>query len=203
MAFNLDRMFDFSSREIRRFAREHQSEIFYAFAIDENLLCLNSEECAAATLDEYQRRWDARARSIARWEDLTPDDLQDAEFTLKLAAKYERLDRSDTQACLRVINEERSRRRERGNPYRMPEGIAELRSNTGDWCYQGFAQMEAKHGFDIDAYNDHSGLDESEQVSSAYAVAVDRLVAMLRERDVFACLRTSADFYATRVEHDD
>ncbi|WP_167881209.1 DUF4303 domain-containing protein [Leptospira gomenensis] len=40
--FDVKKLADFAQAEIERFSQEHQGEIFYAFAIDESRLCLNS-----------------------------------------------------------------------------------------------------------------------------------------------------------------
>lgn len=40
--FDVKKMADFAQAEIEKFSREHQGEIFYAFAIDDGRLCLNS-----------------------------------------------------------------------------------------------------------------------------------------------------------------
>jgi hypothetical protein len=42
MSFNLDSLLQKSIESIRDFSSQHANETFYAFAIDENLLCLNS-----------------------------------------------------------------------------------------------------------------------------------------------------------------
>ncbi len=81
--------------------------------------------------------------------------MRDEEFSLNLAEEYSGLDRSDEKAVLQVINEARSRRRSEGCDYHKDEGIKELRDNTGDWAYQGFADMEDENGFDDALYNDH------------------------------------------------
>jgi hypothetical protein len=62
MAFEIPRMLRFSAAAIAEFARRHEAETFYAFAIDASMLCLNSEECAAATLKKYQERWERYRR---------------------------------------------------------------------------------------------------------------------------------------------
>nr|PJZ91218.1 hypothetical protein CH379_19855 [Leptospira ellisii] len=40
--FDVKKLADFAQAEIERFSQEHQGDIFYAFAIDESRLCLNS-----------------------------------------------------------------------------------------------------------------------------------------------------------------
>jgi hypothetical protein len=201
MAFDVERLFEFCVAEIKRFAQTHQGETFYAFAVDEGLLCLNSEEAFARTLEKYQENWDHKIRPIERWEELSKWEVSDADQILEYSEEDDGLDRSDQKACLAVINEYRARERARGNQYRTAAGIKTIRQSTGAWAYQGFATMTDSVGFDDAAYQEHYGLSDEEQTTSAYGIAMDRLVQRLRESGVFECLRKAPDFYATRVEH--
>lgn len=140
--FDHDRLLAFALDRIERFAAEHSSETFYAFAIDAALLCLNSVERYDAMLAGFEKRG-------------------------------------------RLSDEER----------------AEVRADTGDWSYQGFAVMTAEHGFDERAYQEHYAAPDDEQPFTEYGRAMDRLVAALVDKRAFAYLRTTEDFYATRVEH--
>jgi hypothetical protein len=81
------------------------------------------------------------------------------------------------------------------------QAIATMRRETGDWAYQGFAEMGAEHGFDREAYQDHYNLDDAAQKTSAYGLAMDALLARLIARDAFASLRRTDDFLVIRVEH--
>lgn len=85
--------------------------------------------------------------------------------------------------------------------YQTEEDILGLKLNTGDWAYQGFAELGENEGFDQQAYEDHYYAEDEEQKTTAYGLAMDRLVAALVERDAFACLKRSPDFFANRVEH--
>ena len=85
--------------------------------------------------------------------------------------------------------------------YTDPKKILELKNNQGDWKYQGFADL-GDHGFDHEAYDWHYDSPEEEQTATAYAVAMDQLVAALVERDAFAALRRTDDFFVNRVEHN-
>lgn len=77
-----------------------------------------------------------------------------------------------------------------------------LRLNTGDWDYQGFADLTDSGGFHHPAYDQHYDANADEQPGTSYALAMDRLVDELRASGVFERLRRSADFFANRVEHD-
>jgi len=202
MAFDLDKLQRFCMAEMQRFAEDHQDEVFYAFAIDASLLCLNSEGQFAVTLQECQDEWDQKTRPIQRWEDLTDADVRDSDFLLGLHEKHSGLDRSDKEACLQVINKSRSQDREKGSPYCDPEEIRMLRENTGDWAYQGFADMRGSDGFDYDAYSEHYDMSDEEQKTSAYGTAMDKLIEHLRMSNAFECLNTAPTFYARRVEHN-
>lgn len=52
--FDLDQLFDVVQTSVRDFAASHGDETFYAFAIDADMLCLNSEEDFAESLAKYQ-----------------------------------------------------------------------------------------------------------------------------------------------------
>jgi hypothetical protein len=201
MTFDVTKLKRFCIAEIRRFAKDHQDETFYAFAIDASLLCLNSEQQFKRTLQEYRERWDFENRPIERWKDLTESDLSDAELMLQMEEEFAGLDRSNKRATLAVINADRAGHRKKGNPYRQRAKMKSLRANTGDWAYQGFAEMTGKVGFDSRAYYRHYDMDDDEQRTSAYGRNMDELVRRLVKSGVFRCLKTSPTFYATRVEH--
>jgi hypothetical protein len=78
----------------------------------------------------------------------------------------------------------------------------ELKRNTGDWEYQGFADLQKSGGFDLKAYEQHYDKPRQSQSRTPYARAMDKLVKDLIEANAFACLRTTDDFFANRVEHD-
>ncbi len=200
MAFDIDRLVDFSIKEIADFAKNHQNELFYGFAIDASLLCLNSEQAAITTLLKYRDEWERDYRSIARWEDLTSRDIDLSECSLEIDAKYCGLDLTDKDACLAVINKGRAANRARGNRYYSNEGISSLRFNTGDWEYH-FSDMDESVGFDKHAYSIHYDLSDEEQKTSAYGTAMDELLIRLVDANAFSCLNLSLNFYATRVEH--
>jgi hypothetical protein len=55
--FNITKMLNFASVAISEFAVAHQHETFYAFAIDSNMLCLNSIEQFQKTLAKYKHNY--------------------------------------------------------------------------------------------------------------------------------------------------
>ena len=55
--FDTVKLTKYIEQEISTFAKEHQNETFYGFAIDANLLCLNSVEKFEETLLNYQEKW--------------------------------------------------------------------------------------------------------------------------------------------------
>ena len=206
MPFDIDKLVAYCQSSVQQFAGDHRDEVFYAFAIDANMLCLNSLEQFAQTLHEYQSRWDRQTREIKAITDMTEEDWREEEFSLELARKYSGLDRNDDQAVLDVINEDRSRRRMEGCEYRSDAGIRSLRDNTGDWAYQGFADMDDEDGFDSDQYNDHyieaGEADDGHAPHTAYAVAMTELVNRLRSSDIFEPLKLSDDFTISWVDHN-
>lgn len=97
MSFDIEELFEFCRNEIIEFSKAHPNEIFYGFAIDASLLCLNSEEQFRSALTEFEERW----------RTLPADEL------------------------------------------------VEFRANTGDWAYQGFADMSSHQAWDEKLYDDH------------------------------------------------
>jgi hypothetical protein len=150
--FNIEKLTEFAIAEIEKFAAAHQDETFYGFAIDADLLCLNSVEHFERSLSEYRTNWDYRNR--------------------KTRGQHE-------------------------NPYFDPTEIEELRQNTGDWEYQGFAQMRDKDGF----YDRHYGMSDARQKTSAYGKAMDQLLERIAESGVLEKLKRTEDFQIRRVEH--
>jgi len=148
--FNVADMFNFATAEIVRFAQSHKGEAFYAFAIDSNMLCLNSQDMFQKTLERYRTEFPGR--------------------------------------------------------YETESEIDELRNNTGDWEYQGFASLTAENGFSSDLYNEHYELglgDNSNALTSTpYAVAMDELLSQLQDADAFRHLNTTPEFSVSRVEHN-
>ena len=144
--FDIDKLIDFAQTEIEKFAEEHKDETFYAFSIDADMLCLNSEEKFQKTLVYYQEKY--------------------PEF------------------------------------YNSAEEIEELKYNTGDWDYQGFANLTNEYGFDRKAYDEHYYLGDEEQKTSEYGLAMDKLINALIEHNAFGKLKKTDDFIANRVEHD-
>lgn len=204
MSFDIEKMFKYSVSKIKEFLGDHQDETFYAFAIDANLLCFNSLERFTNILNKYQLEWDSRTRHIDSWSDMTEDDHKYSSHLLKLAEKYDNLDINDKVSCLRVINESRQRYRMKDpiNPYRTEEKIADLKENTGDWAYQGFAELDDANGFDYDAYSIHYDLDDNAQKNSEYSLAMNELVRRLNSSGIFDRFTLTEDFYATKVEHN-
>jgi hypothetical protein len=86
--------------------------------------------------------------------------------------------------------------------YFEPANIEALRTNTGDWAYQGFADLNDSNGFDQAAYAEHYDLDADEQRVSAYGQAMDKLLRELTAIKAFDCLTQTPEFSISRVEHE-
>lgn len=132
-------MYTIAVERIQEFALKHPDETFYAFAICEDMLCLNSEE----------------------------------EFQI-LAKSW-------------------------SSPPSSPEELEKQRYYTANWFYQGFAELP----IDPKLYEDHSVLDDVEQLSSDYRKFIDKLLEHLaKEQDrVFGGLKLSPDFRIFYQEH--
>lgn len=206
MAFNVDKLFKFCFEEIKLLAKAHQDETFYGFAIDASLLCLNSVEEFEKNLKKYQKREARLMRYIEKWSDITQEDLIWNGGYFQLGAKnleeFRNLDEKIKEDYLLDINVKNKRRKEKGNYYQIESNILDLRENTGDWAYQGFAEMTGKHGFDKEAYNRHYGMSDERQKTSAYGKAMDELLQKLKESNLFKDLKKTDDFYTIRVEHN-
>jgi hypothetical protein len=206
MAFDFSKMLKFSQESISSFASKHPHETFYAFAIDGDMLCFNSEESASATLKSYRDKWEQQHRELSSLDDLNVEEKKQAEWLLRALGKHAGIDLNDQAACLAFVNKHRTRSRENGCKYHTPEGIANLRENTGDWEHQGFATLTSKTGFDNDLYQDHydaaADSDDGHAPDTDYAKAMTALVEGLVAMDVFVSLKRAPDFKASWVDHD-
>ena len=136
-------------------------------------------------------------------------------FSIKSIEDFAQKHREETfygfsiDACLLCLNSEQAfertlaayRSRHLEN-YSTAADIESLRLNTGDWDYQGFADLTGSGGFDHPAYDQHYDASADEQSGTRYALAMDRLVDGLRASGVFEQLQRTTDFFANRVEHD-
>ena len=150
MNFDVEKMHLYCEAAVAEFARDHPDEVFYAFAIDSDLLCLNSEEKFVESLSKYQSNW----------------------------SKH----------------------------YSNQNDIHELRYNTGDWTYQGFAELNADCGFVSDLYAEHYDIamnsEESTASTTKYARAMNELVEKLKRTKTFDTLKTTPDFQVLWVDHN-
>lgn len=205
MVFNIDKLTRFCIEEIEKFAAEHADETFYGFAIDSDLLCLNSVEEAEKTLTEYRDKNDRLMRHLERWEDITAEDFywdRNYDFEPRDFEAFQGSSLEKKEEFLSEANRNREWRRDRGNPYHNEPKIRKLRENTGDWAYQDFARMTGKHGFDKEAYDRHYGMSDERQKTSAYGKAMDEVLKRLKDSDAFDRLKKTDDFYIIRVEHN-
>ncbi len=92
--------------------------------------------------------------------------------------------------------------------YDSEEDIQSLKFNTGDWEYQGFADLRDCTGFDDELYSLHYnlGLDSREPnpglSTTEYALAVQALIERLQEAGAFNELNKTGDFRVCRPEHN-
>lgn len=205
MPFDVEKLVINCEAAIDAFAGKHREEHFYAFAIDASMLCLNSIERFESTLKRYQDRWERQTRWVSSPADMTELDWRDEDFLLGLEERHGGLDRSNKEACVAIINESRERRRREGCEYLTEAGILALKMNTGDWDYQGFADLSAEHGFDSGQYDEHyyaaMESDDGHASSTAYAKAMTLLVELLKQRNAFESLAVTTDFWASWVDH--
>jgi hypothetical protein len=90
--------------------------------------------------------------------------------------------------------------------YELSDDILYLKQSTGDWAYQGFFLLDERHGFDDALYQEHYKLamhsQDGHDPSTPYAIAMTEVIQLLEERNAFASLRRTEDFYVTWVDHD-
>ncbi len=92
--------------------------------------------------------------------------------------------------------------------YSADKNIEELRMNTGDWEYQGFADFRESEGFDEELYDEHYnlGLDlEAGDVAlkaTEYATTMDQVVKRLQTNGAFKSMNCAKDFQAIWVDHN-
>lgn len=140
--FNIEKMAKFAEHQINEFLNIHTSEVFYAFAIDDGLLCLNSLEEFENTLKKYQEK----------------DEI-----------------------------------------YKRNEEIEDLKYNTGDWTYQGFANLNNAPGYNIRLYNKFYKLGfyggtEHELKSTKYYTAMCKLIEAIEGSTAFKRIPKTTDF---------
>lgn len=205
MSFNLESLFHKSVESIRGFAGTHTDETFYAFAIDENLLCLNSIEQFERTLQRYRDRDQHSRRVIASWADVDADDIKRFEY---MFCYDQKIDQNNTEEVKKFVFDQHNNRlkfsKDLPPSHQTPREVAMLRANTGDWSYQGFAELTEADGFDFEAndeFNDLEG-DPNLQMRTAYGKAMRSLIDMIGDSGIFELLRRTPNFYATVVSHN-
>ena len=91
--FDIEKLFNGVRKAVAEFAAKHADETFYAFAIDADMLCLNSEEDFAETLAQYKSRWPDQYSDPNEVEDLkynTGDWLYQGFYDLNDADGFDR-----------------------------------------------------------------------------------------------------------------
>jgi hypothetical protein len=132
----------FAEQQLSKFLKDHLSEVFYGFAIDDGLLCLNSLSEFEKTLKKYQQN---------------------------------------------------------NEIYKNPNEIEELKFNTGDWSYQGFANLNNSPGYNARLYNKFYNLgffggSEQELQSTAYYKAMAKLMHSIEQTETFKRMPKTVDF---------
>jgi hypothetical protein len=204
MPFKMNSLFQKSVESIRDFSSQHANETFYAFAIDENLLCLNSVEEFEKTLCRYREKDQHDRRALKSWVEVDERDIK--RFDYKFNGNHT-LDRNNLDEVKKFVFEQhnilRELRKDDPPSHQSPGHIALLRASTGDWCYQGFASFSEADGFDFNAYykfNDLDG-DKKAQARSEYGVAMKSLIQMIEESGILGLLNRTPNFYSTVVSH--
>jgi len=192
--------------QISEFAKAHRKETFYAFALDDGLLCLNSEEKFNATLKKKQDAWERDTKAKLSIETVSAEMLEHYQEV------FENLKRSklnDHETFNEYLKEQieldqigQKRAIAEGNPYLKPEEIQSLKYNTGDWSYQGFGELSSKKNV--------SGIDEGKFIFAGVdtEIAADKPVGPaclklieLNSGLVFSELKITSDFRIFQFKH--
>ncbi len=204
MSFNLNSLLQKSVESIRDFSSQHAHETFYAFAIDENLLCLNSVEEFEKTLYRYREKDQHDRRALKSWVEVDERDIKRFDYMFN---RNPTLDQNNLEEVKKFVLEQHNILRElskdRPPSHQSPGHIALLRANTGDWCYQSFASFSEEDGFDFKAYYKYDDLngDKKAQARSKYGVAMKTLIQMIEESGILGLLKRTPNFYSTVVSH--
>lgn len=79
------------------------------------------------------------------------------------------------------------------------------RQNAGNeiskWKYPGFAEFSEDEGFNEDLYDEHYNLDEEEQKTSAYRIAMEEVLKKVQIGNAIASLKKSESFFVFLREH--
>jgi len=204
MSFNLDSLLQKSIESIRDFSSQHANETFYAFAIDENLLCLNSVEEFEKTLHRYREKDQHDRRALKSWVEVDERDIKRFDH---MFAYNRTFDQNNVDEVKKFVFEQhnilRELRKDDPPSHQSPGHIALLRASTGDWCYQGFASFREEDGFDFKAYYKFDDLngDKKAQARCEYGVAMKTLIRMIEESGILGLLNRTPNFYSTVVSH--
>lgn len=91
---------------------------------------------------------------------------------------------------------------EKWGGYDTEEKIADLKQNTGDWGYQGFAEFEDEVGFNYDEYLEHYHEDDDSQLTSDYSKSMSIVIKNLKKNDAFDSLKKAKEFRIEMAEHN-
>ncbi|RHX86002.1 hypothetical protein DLM78_08945 [Leptospira stimsonii] len=95
--------------------------------------------------------------------------------------------------------------------YDSPDQIRKLRESPSTWAYNGFVCFRSLNSvekgssdsgpFDESLYKEHCDLDKEAQKESAYAIAMNQVLDILRQKDAFRVLKKISDFRILSVNH--
>ncbi|MEO1642753.1 MAG: hypothetical protein AAFR74_05405 [Pseudomonadota bacterium] len=169
MTFVMEKMLEHAVREISVFAKKHPNEHFYAFAISENLLCLNSEEAYAGSMENYRPIAEKRYQKNIK-------ALQTADENSRIWREANIREYSTGELFLAF----------RSNPDNWRyHGFAKL---TSEYGYD-------ENSYD-DHYVQLFGVKDPSVLKTSYSTAMTELIRRLNVRGAFDCLKRTDDFYA-------
>ncbi len=206
--YDIEKMYADIATQVQAFAEKHPGETFYAFAIDAGLLCLNSEEKFAKTLEEYKRNWQERNSKQETIEDLDEFDLEDYRESygqlpgkLPEGSKIPSFEEYVTYLLNQYNKFKAEEEEDEENPYDGEEQSESLRYNTGDWAYQGFGEINYVGTRSM--YDEHYGMSDGEQENSEYNQLVKDLLQKIEQnkKELFAPLNLTNDFRLINAKH--
>ncbi len=207
--YNITKIIADIEEKVRIFAQDHSDETFYAFALDAGMLCLSSEEGFTTHIQKCIDRWyESHSQMMTRadLEERMIEHLkQQFEKTPKEMLKYHGNASTADEYIdhyVEEINEDSRDSLEDGCLYEDKEKVTSLRYSTGDWPYQGFADLKTR---DLEISNEtHYNLNDEEQNCTEYSELIIHILSVIErnKESVFASLKRSDDFQVLQAKHD-
>jgi hypothetical protein len=91
---------------------------------------------------------------------------------------------------------------EKWGGYDTSKKISDLKQNTGNWEYQGFAEFKDENGFNYDEYLEHYHEDDYDQMNTDYTNSMNTVLNNLKKSNAFDTLKKTTDFRINLAGHN-